>query len=491
MNSDNIQQKVFTGLFWKFSERICAQFISFIVSIILARLLLPEEYGVVSLIMVFITIANVFVTSGLSSSLIQKKDANEIDFSTVFYCTIIMSILIYIFLFIISKYIAIFYGMPELKLYLRIFSIKILISAYNSMQHAYISRNMMFKKFFFSTIIGTIISGIIGILMAYKGFGAWAIIAQYLSNSLIDTIVLNFTIPWHPKLIFSRKAAKSLVGFGWKVLVTDLLGTLFDNLRSLLIGRFYTSADLAFYNKGQQFPQLIGNNIDTSLTSVLFPAMSNSSDNIEKVKAMTRRSMKISSYIIFPMMAGLIAISKNLVILLLTEKWLDSVIFLKILSISQAMSTISKANIQAMKAIGRSDITLKLEFIKKPIYLIILIYSIKYGVLAIAVSMMVYSFIGTFINMVPNKRLLNYSSKEQLLDLIPSTLLSILMCIVVFLIGLLNYNRVVLISIQVLAGILVYIILSKVFKVDSYEYLKNILKNINISKGKKNVKENN
>ena len=472
------KQKVFSGFFWKFGERISAQLISFIVSIVLARLLLPSEYGAVALIMVFITIANVFVTSGLSSALIQKKDANETDFSTVFYCTLAMSIILYAILFLTSKYIADFYKMPELNWYVRIFSIKILISAYNSIQHAYVSRNMLFKKFFFSTIIGTLISGIIGIGMAYAGFGPWAIIAQYLSNSLIDTIVLNFTIPWHPKFVFSKDSAKSLLGFGWRVLLTDLSGTIFDNLRSLLIGRFYTSSDLAYYNKGQQFPQLIGNNIDDSITSVLFPAMSNSSDNEKRIKEMTRRTMKTSSYIIFPMMAGLIAIAKPLITLLLSEKWNDSIIFMQILCVSQAMSTISKSNIQAMKALGRSDVTLKLEFIKKPIYFIMLILSIKYGVLAIAISMMLYSIIGTIINMQPNKKLLKYSLKEQIIDLLPALTLSTLMCLIIMQIDRFNLSLIITLLVQIPLGIFIYVGLSILLKLESFYYLKEYLQEL-------------
>ena len=472
------KQKVFSGFFWKFGERISAQLISFIVSIVLARLLLPSEYGAVALIMVFITIANVFVTSGLSSALIQKKDANETDFSTVFYCTLAMSIILYSILFLTSKYIADFYKMPELNWYVRIFSIKILISAYNSIQHAYVSRNMLFKKFFFSTIIGTLISGIIGIGMAYAGFGPWAIIAQYLSNSLIDTIVLNFTIPWHPKFVFSKDSAKSLLGFGWRVLLTDLSGTIFDNLRSLLIGRFYTSSDLAYYNKGQQFPQLIGNNIDDSITSVLFPAMSNSSDNEKRIKEMTRRTMKTSSYIIFPMMAGLIAIAKPLITLLLSEKWNDSIIFMQILCVSQAMSTISKSNIQAMKALGRSDVTLKLEFIKKPIYFIMLILSIKYGVLAIAISMMLYSIIGTIINMQPNKKLLKYSLKEQIIDLLPALTLSTLMCLIIMQIDRFNLSLIITLLVQIPLGIFIYVGLSILLKLESFYYLKEYLQEL-------------
>lgn len=484
MGNNNSSKKVFSGLFWKFGERICAQGISFIVSIVLARLLLPSEYGTVSLIIVFITIADVFVTSGFSTALIQKKDANETDFSTIFYCTLIMSVILYVILYMCSPLVADFYSMPELSLYLKIFSLKILISSYNSIQHAYVSRHMIFKKFFFSTIIGTILSGVVGIYMAYTGFGVWAIIAQYLTNSFVDTVILSFIVPWHPRMIFSAKAAKSLIGFGWKVLATDLLGTVFNNLRPLLIGKFYTSADLAYYNKGKQFPSLIGNNIDITIISVLFPVMSNFSDNPARIKEMTRRSINISSYVIFPIMAVLIAMAKPLLIILLTDKWLDSVIFMQLLCVSQALSTISRANIQAIKALGRSDVTLKLEFIKKPIYLIILIIAIQHSVLAVAISMVIYSIVGTMVNMQPNKKLLGYKITEQLIDLTPATIFSIVTYVVVIQFNRLSSSMILIILLQGVVGGIIYIGLSIVFKNKSFHYLLKQAKDF--LKGRKN-----
>ena len=223
---------LFSNLIWKFGERFLAQIVSFVVSIVLARMLMPEDYGVISLILVFITFADVFVTSGFSTSLIQKKDADEIDFSTIFFCSFAVSIVIYVILFFTAPLIADFYSTPILVPILRVFSLRIPISSYNSIQHAYVSRNMLFKKFFFSTLFGTLLSGVLGVVAAYNGLGAWALIIQYMTNTIVDTIVLRFTIQWRIKFKFSLKSASDLMKYGWKILAADLSGTFFEQLRS-------------------------------------------------------------------------------------------------------------------------------------------------------------------------------------------------------------------------------------------------------------------
>lgn len=277
---------LFSNLIWKFGERFLAQIVSFIVSIVLARMLMPEDYGVISLILVFITFADVFVTSGFSTSLIQKKDADDTDFSTIFYCSFMISILIYFVLFAVAPIIADFYNTPTLIPILRVFSLRIPISSYNSIQHAYVSRNMLFKKFFFSTLFGTILSGVFGVVAAYHGLGAWALIIQYMTNTIVDTIVLRFTIDWHLKIKFSKQSASSLMKYGWKILVADLSGTFFEQLRSLIIGKVYLTSDLAFYNRGKSFSSLIMDNISTAMMSVLFPDLSNKVDDIQQLKKM-------------------------------------------------------------------------------------------------------------------------------------------------------------------------------------------------------------
>lgn len=474
----NNKRSVFSGLFWKFNERILAQGVSFIVSIVLARLLMPEDYGVVAMVNVFITIADVFVVSGFSTALIQKIDANKTDFSTILYCSLLVSILIYGVLFVAAPFIARFYNEPILCNVIRIFSLRMPLAAYNSVQHAYVSRHMLFKKFFFSTLIGTLISGVVGIVMAYMGFGVWSLIAQYMTNSIIDIIVLSFTIEWKPQLLFSFESAKILMNYGWKVLIADLIGTVYNQMRSLIIGKFYSSADLAYYNRGKKFPELITINVDGTISSVLFPAMSNFSNDKTKIRDIVRRSMRITSFVVFPLMLGMATVAKSLVIVLLTDKWIKAVPYLQIVCISGAINSVCNTNLQAIKAIGRSDIVLKLEFIKKPIGLLMVILSVRYGVMAIAATLLIYGVYAALVNMAPNKKLIDYGIPQQISDLLPATVLSLLMCFVVFLVGNISLPIVVKLILQIVIGSAFYIIVAVITKMDAASYIISYLKEL-------------
>lgn len=477
MEEENLKNKVKSSLVWKFAERICAQGTSFFISVMLARILMPEDYGTVSMVLIFITIANVFVTSGLSTALIQKKEATEKDFSTMFYCNLFLSLGLYFLLFVFSPQIAIFYNNQELVDVLRVLALKIPISSINSIQHAYVSRNLIFKKFFFSTLIGTIISGIIGIEMAYKGFGVWALVAQSLISTMMDTLVLSFIVPWKPRLQFSKDSAKELVKFGSKVTIAQLISTGYAELRSLIIGKVYTSEDLAYYKKGNSFPDLVINNVDTTIGSVLFPAMATCNDDKEKVKRLTRRAIRISSYIIFPVMVGLFVVAKPLIRILLTDKWLFAVPFMQISCLTQMMMPISTANNQAIKALGRSDIFLKMEIVKKAIGLILILAVMKISVMAIALSGILYTIVATVVNIYPNKKLMGYGYKEQIGDLFPFALISLVMGIVTYSILYFNLSGVSTIVLQMVLGCLIYFGLSHILKIEEFHELKNVIQN--------------
>lgn len=474
------ENKVILGFFWKFMERICAQFVSFFITILLARILMPEDYGIISMILVFITIADVFVTSGFSSSLIQNKEADEKDFSTMFYLSLISAILIYIILYLLAPYIAKFYGMPQLSLILRVLALKLPIASINSIQHAYVSKKLIFKKFFFATLIGTIISGVVGVIMAYKGFGVWALVAQYLTNSFIDTAVLFITVPWRPKLLFSVKNASKMIKYGSKVTAAELISNIYTELRSLVIGKLYTSKDLAYYKRGNQFPELIINNIDSSMGSVLFPAISNNNTSKENVKNITRKAIKLSTYLIFPMMTGMFAVARPLINVLLTEKWAMAIGFMQIQCIIQMTKPISTANNQAIKALGRSDIFLKMEIFKKSIGLCLLFATMKISVKAIAYSMIVYSFIATIVNIYPNKKLMNYSIKEQVKDFLPSLFISTIMGVICYLFNYLYVPNSIILLLQIIVGIIIYITLSYVFQLEAYKTLVNYMREIEL-----------
>lgn len=481
----NTKNKVLSGLVWKFAERISAQLVTFIVSIVLARLLNPSHYGAIAIVNIFIALANVFVVSGFGNSLVQKKDADDTDFSSVFYFNLLFSILLYAVLFFCAPIIAKFYKMPILSPVLRVMGLRLIVAGINSVQHAYVAKKMLFKRFFWSTLGGTIVSGVIGIIMAYQGCGIWALAAQYMINTTVDTVVLWFTVKWRPKFLFSLKRLGRMFSYGWKLLVSALLDTGYNELRGLVIGKMYTPSDLAYYNKGASFPKLVVTNINTSIQSVLFPAMANEQDKRETVKAMCRRSIRISSFLMLPMMAGLALVAEPFIKLLLTEKWLPCVPYLRISCFTLAFIPIHTANLQAIKAMGRSDIFLKLEIIKKILGITVLICVAPFGVLRIAQSSILMTVLSSIINSYPNKDLLGYNYLDQIKDLFNGILPLSVMSVLVYLSGMINIGAFPLIVIQVIVGIISYVSVSTLTKNDSFLYTLEIVKRF--IKGSKNI----
>ena len=482
MGDTSSKSKVVSGMFWKFGERFCAQFVTLVVSIVLARLLDPEHYGAVSVILVFINIANVFVTESFSAALIRKKDADNVDFSTIFYFNIVFSLGLYAVIYFAAPYIEAFYNMPELCNAMRILALKLPISAVYSVQQAYVSRNMLFKKFFFATIVGTAASAAVGICMAYKGFGVYALVGQYLTNSLIGTISLWLAVRWRPIWAFSLEKFKGLFGFGWKILVTALIRTVYEDIYSLVIGKKYTSQDLAFYSKGKQYPQLIISNVNTTITSVMFPALSKHQDSRETVCLMMRRSIKTSSYILCPLLIGMAFVAEPLVSLVLTDKWLPCVPFLRIACFYLLLMPMQSANLQAIKAMGKSGVLLKLEIIKRVSGIIILIFTMQWGVLAIAYGSVLVTLLASFVNSVPNKKMLNYSYWQQLWDIIPNILTALASCAPIYFLKYLNLHNGATFLLQIAVSVPLYIFLSVVTGNDNFKYLWNVAKGMLIRK---------
>lgn len=451
------ENNIVINFFWRFAERCGAQFVSFIVSIVLARILAPEDYGTIALVTVFTTILQVFVDSGLGTALIQKKDADDLDFSSVFYFNFIICLILYVGIFIAAPYIAIFYNDATLIPVIRVLSLTIVISGVKGIQQAYVSRNMLFKKFFFSTIGGTIFSAFLGVGMACAGFGVWALVAQQLSNTTIDTLILWITVKWRPKKKFSWNRLKELLTFGWKLLVSSLLDTAYNNLRNLIIGKMYSSADLAFYNQGDKFPKVIVTNINTSIDSVLLPTMSNAQDDREHVKQMTRRAIKTSTYVMAPLMMWLAFCAEPIVRIVLTEKWLSCVPFLRIFCITYMFWPVHTANLNAINAMGRSDWFLRLEIVKKIVGMTILLTTMWFGVMAMAYSLLLSSVLSQIINSWPNRKLLDYGYLEQVRDFAPGILLAVGMGTCVYFIGFLSLPTIVTLLIQIIGGAAIYI----------------------------------
>ncbi len=484
------KQTVVTNFFWRFAERCGAQIIQFIVSIVLARILAPKAYGTIALVLVFTQILQVFVDSGLGNALIQKKNADDLDFSSVFYFNMVWCLVLYAITFFCAPLIASFYNDPSLTAIVRVLCLMVVVSGLKNVQQAYVSRTMQFKKFFWATLGGTLASAAAGIILALLGAGVWALVAQKLVNLTIDTTVLWFTVKWRPKLMFSFKRLKGLFSYGWKLLVSSLIDTVYTNLRQLIIGKFYSKSDLAYYNQGNQFPNIIVNNINISIDSVLLPTMSKEQDDKEKVKLMTRRSIRVSTYIMAPLMMGLAFCANTVVSLVLTDKWLPCVPFLQIFCVTYMFYPIHTANLNAIKAVGRSDLFLILEIIKKAVGLAIMFSTIWFGVLVMAYGMIVQSVFSQIINSWPNKKLLGYSYFDQIRDILPAIGLAVFMGACVYGIGFIPIPLVLRLLIQVILGGAIYIFGSKFFKLESYEYVMEIVKSFLVKfKKKGKVKE--
>jgi O-antigen/teichoic acid export membrane protein len=466
---------VLKNFIWRFMERCGAQIVTFVVSIVLARILAPEDYGQIALITVFTGIMQVFVDSGLGTALIQKKDADDLDFSSVFYFNVILCLALYAVMYGAAPLIADFYDDISLTSLIRVISLTIVISGVKGIQQSYVSRNMMFKRFFYATLGGTIFSAFLGIGLAYAGLGVWAIVVQQLSNVAIDTLILWVTVRWRPQRAFSWNRLKGLLSFGWKMLLSSLLNTIYDNIRSLIIGKLYSSAELAYYNQGDKFPYVVVANINTSIDSVLLPTMATVQDNYVRVKAMTRRAIKTSTYIMAPLMMGLAFCAEPIVRLVLTDKWLPCVPFLRIFCITYMFYPIHTANLNAIKAMGRSDLFLKLEIVKKIMGLTILLVTMHWGVIVMAYSLLLSSLLSQIINSWPNWKLLNYNYLEQLKDILPSIALAFFMGCCVDLISLLQLSDFITLLIQIPLGAAIYITFSAIGRIDSFEYLWNMI----------------
>lgn len=473
--ADN-KKKVVNNLFWRFLERCGAQGVTFVVSIVLARLLDPEVYGTIALVTVITSIMQVFVDGGMANALIQKKNADDLDFSSVFYFNIVMCVVLYALMYAAAPFIAAFYEIPELTPIVRVLSLVLVFSGIKNVQQAYVSRKMLFKRFFFSTLGGTVAAAVVGICMAYTGFGVWALVAQEIVNVAIGTLVLWVTVKWRPKLMFSWSRLKGLLSYGWKLLAAKLIDTVYNDLRQLIIGKLYTSADLAYYNKGRQFPHLIVTNINTSIDSVLLPTMSDAQDQMSRVRGMTRRAIKVSTYLMMPMMMGLAVCAEPLIRILLTEKWLPCVLFMRVLCITYSFRPVQTANLNAIKALGRSDLFLKLEIIKKAIGMVALLATMWISVEALAYSLLFTSLASQIVNSWPNKKLLGYSYINQVKDMLPQIVLSCIMGFAVSLLGNLQIADWLMLLIQVPAGIAVYVVGSVIMKIDSFYYVLGIIK---------------
>lgn len=478
--SESRSQKTISSFLFKVIESVGNQGIAFLVSLLLARLLDPSDYGVLSMLTVFIAVAQVFVQSGLSTALIQKKDVDEADLSSVFYVSFGVAAAFYALLFVLSPWLADFFRMPALKDALRVMALILLPGALVSVQTAVVSRQMAFRRLMIASLCATVLSGTVGVAMALNGAGYWALVAQQMTNQCALAILLLILIKWRPRSVFSLARVKSHLRFGWKLLVSGLLDTGFTNLRSAVIGKKFSDEALAFYTRGKQFPELVMNAINGSISSVILPVLSEQQEETERMKMTMRRSVMLSSFIVAPLMAGLAAVAEPMISLLLTDKWLPCVPFLQLCCIDFALYPIHTSNLSAINAKGRSDVFLKLEIIKKAYGMAILLVTVLCfdSVMAIAWGGVVSSLVSAAVNAHPNKELINYGYLEQMRDILPALLLSLVMFGVVYAMNALALPAAALLVLQAVTGVIVYGGLSMLFQVESVQFVLQMVKKL-------------
>ena len=428
---DNIKTKTISSLIWQFLQKIIGQLLSFAVTVILARLLTPDDYGVVALACMFNILVGIFVSGSMDSALIQKKDVDELDYNTIFYSSLFMSFVIYGVIYIGSPYFAAIYHNELICPIMRVLALTMPIGSLAMVQNAIISRRLEFKKFFLATLVGQIISAALGFWMAFHGYGPWALVGQQIVSTIANTSVMFCIVRWVPKFMFSWTRFLILFNFAWKKTAAGFIGTLCDQLKGYLIGFRYTASDLAFFNRGEGIPTMLNTNISGTINTVLFPPLSKLQGDYVAVRRGMRRAMMTSSYILTPIFLGLAAVSDKVVPILYSDKCSSAIPFMQIACLSGAVIVLNNANLQSIFAIGKSGEVLKLEFFKKPVLIALLFVGIYFGPIGISASMLLYAIFVLYMNTRPNEKFLDYSIIEQMNDVKSGLLLSIVMAAIV------------------------------------------------------------
>lgn len=467
---------VISSMIWKLMERFSTQIVSFVISIILARILSPDEYGIIAIIIIFINLANVIIDGGLNTALIQKKNADQTDFSTIFWFCLFLSVILYVILFLSAPFIARFYDNDILVPVLRVLSLVLFANSFNSIQRAFVSRHMLFKKLFWVNAVAILISGTIGIVMAYNGYGVWALVGQALSNPIVCCLMMWMTIKWRPTFEFSKNRFSVLFDYGWKIFLTNFIVAVYEDIRGLVIGKVYQPSALAFFDRGKSLPNLLMANITSSINTVLLPAFAEEQDDKARVKQMMRRSVQVTYFFVLPLLIGFFFAAENIILVLLTEKWLPAVPFIQIFCIVFMLMPIQNINMTAIKSLGYSNITLKLEVVKKIIEAVILVVSFMINVYAVAWGIVLYNIICIFINLTPCKKLVDYGFKDQMKDITPILIASLVMGVAVFGCSFLHFNSIVVLFLQIIVGIIIFYAASRLLKIESLNYLSVYIK---------------
>lgn len=477
--AEQLGKEIKKGFAWNFAEQVSFKMMQFIIQIVLTRMLMPEDYGLIALSLAFINFASVFVSAGWGSALIYKKDADSKDFSSVCWLSIIISVAIYVLLFFVAPLIADFYSDGRITLIVRIMSISLILGAFNSVQVSIVLKKLQFRKSFVGNVLGISVSAILGIVAALCGYGVWALVIQYISNRIIVTISFYFLIRWLPKLEFSIKSMKELFSYGWKLMATSMLSTLSVDIYSLVIGKSFSKTQLGTYDTGVKIPANLGNTVSTTIGTVLFPAFSKIQNNTSQIKNYLKKANQLSTFLVFPLLYFVAAMAEPLVKIIFTEKWIEAVPFLQIACFMYSFYPLHLANLQVTKAVGRTDLGLYIELGKKCLDIVMLLLTVRLGIHWVALGLAFSTFCALWINIEPIKKIINYSTIQQLQDIFPSWIICVVTAIIMYVAGgLFDISSWSKILIEMIVAIVCFIFLTRVFNWRIYKMLKTQVLNI-------------
>lgn len=452
----NLQTKTINGVIWSGIERFSLQGVQFLINIIMARILLPSDYGMIGMLAVFLQISQAFIDSGFTSALIQQKERTEVDYSTVFYFNVVLSVAFYIVIFLGAPLIASFYHLPALVPVTRVVAVSLIISSLSAIHKTKLTINIDFRTQSKVSLLSVIVSGGIGVIMAYNGFGVWALVYQTLINVTLQTFFLYYYLHWIPTCGFSIMSFKKLFSFGSKLLISGLIHKIYYNLYGIVIGRKFSVVDLGYYTRAEQFAFFPSSNINAVISRVMYPILSIIQDDDKRLSSAYRKYINFASFIIFPLMVGLAALSSPLIDLLLTDKWMMVVPLLQILCLDWMFDHLSVINQNLLYVKGRSDLALKVEIIKKTIATTILFLSIPFGIIGMCWGRVLYSLIAVYLNAYYTKKLIGLSFWMQMKDIAPSLFTAFLMGGLVYLINWTDLDSCLQLLIGFIVGVLFY-----------------------------------
>ncbi|PNV64476.1 flippase [Rubneribacter badeniensis] len=469
------KSNVISSLFWKLFEKGGRAVVELLVQIIMARLLVPEEFGALAIMLVFVNVGNVIVQSGLNTALVQVPDVGGRDCSTVFWLSLGVSLVLYVAVFACAPLFASFYAMPHIVWPLRALALVLVVNSFNAVQVAIVQRALEFRKVFNATIASVAVSGVLGVASALAGAGLWALVVQQLAYQIANCAALALQVRWRPRAIFDAGRAWRLFSFGWKLLASGLLDQGYQSLSDLIIGKQFSAGSLGLVSQGKKYPMAVGSMLDGAIQPVMLSAVSRVQDDITCVKRLVRRALKTSTYLIVPSMVAFALVAEPLVRLLLGEQWLGCVPFLQMYCFVYALLPIHTTNLQAINGVGRSDLFLGLELVKKAYGLVVMLFAafVLRDIYFLVGSYMLTAVVGTFVNAWPNRKIIGYSYAEQIRDICPAFLLAAASAAVAFPVGLLALPDLVTAALQVAVMAVAYLILSRLFKVEALSYLLN------------------